>query len=130
MDRIGEHHVLAMPYFARINDQNIVTFVERVVGVADGDAEGESFLRALYGTTDRFRFCKYDGTIRKQYPGVGFSFDEGADVFVSPRPYPSWMLDDNFDWQAPVPYPQDGKKYVWDEATLGWVEFQTGGSLP
>lgn len=110
-----------MPYFARLSAENVVTFVERVVGVADGDAEGEAFLRALYGTTDRFRFCKYDGTQRKQYPGVGFTYDEAAQVFVAPRPYPSWTLDANYDWQPPVPHPDDGGSWRWDETTQSWV---------
>lgn len=110
-----------MPYFARLNAENVVTFVERVVGVADGDSEGEAFLRDLYKTTDRFRFCKYDGSVRKQYPGVGYTYDAGADVFISPRPFPSWTLDQNHDWQPPTPRPE-GSGWVWDEQSLSWVE--------
>ena len=110
-----------MPYFARLDENNVVLSVERVVGVADGDAEGEAFLRNIYGTTDRFRFCKYNGTVRKQYPGPGFTYDEAGDVFVQPRPYPSWTLDANHDWQAPVAKP-DGDYWAWDEASQSWTE--------
>jgi hypothetical protein len=108
-----------MPYFARLNSENVVIFVERVVGVADGDAEGEAFLQNLYGTTDRFRFCKYDGTQRKQYPGIGYTFDEINDVFLSRRPYPSWALDQNHDWQPPTPRPE-GEGWQWDEESQEW----------
>ena len=115
-----------MPYFARLNSENVVISVERVVGVVDGDAEGEAFLRGLYGTEDRFRFCKYDGSVRKLYPSVGCTFDEAANVFVRPQPYPSWTLDANNDWQAPVERPAGD--WRWDEPTLSWIEVtETGG---
>lgn len=110
-----------MPYFARLNDENIVTFVERVVGVPDGDAEGEAFLRGLYGTTDRFRFCKFDGTQRGRFPGVGYKWDDTAQVFIAPSPFPSWTLDENYEWQPPTPMPNDGQRWRWDETTLSWV---------
>lgn len=110
-----------MPYFARLNADNVVIFNERVVGVADGDAEGEAFLRDLYKTTDRFRFNKYDGSIRKKFAGIGDTFDEDADVFIRPRPYPSWTLDSNHDWQPPTPRPE-GDGWLWDEPSLSWVQ--------
>jgi len=110
-----------MPYFARLNSDNVVIFNERVNNVADGDAAGEAFLRALYGTTDRFRFNKYDGSIRKKFAGIGDTFDEGADVFIAPRPFASWMLDDNHDWQPPTPRPE-GDRWYWDEGSLSWKQ--------
>ena len=58
----------------------------------------------------------------KQYAGIGYTYDAQADVFITPQPYPSWVLDSNYDWVAPVPYPQDGKCYVWDESIINWVE--------
>ncbi len=69
--------------------------------------------------------CKrtsYHGNIRKQYAGIGYTFDETNDVFICPQPYPSWTLDSNFDWQAPVPYPTGGGMYEWDETNQTWVE--------
>ena len=53
---------------------------------------------------------------------------EDIDAFVAPQPYPSWVLDANAQWQAPVPYPTDGKMYGWDEATLSWVEAASPGA--
>ena len=59
---------------------------------------------------------------RKHYAGIGHTYDTGRDAFITPQPYPSWALDDNADWQAPVPMPDDGEMYSWDEDTLAWVE--------
>jgi hypothetical protein len=55
------------------------------------------------------------------YAGIGYRFDAQNKVFISPTPYPSWVLSDKFRWQAPVPIPQDGKLYTWDEPTVSWV---------
>jgi hypothetical protein len=61
--------------------------------------------------------------MRKNYAGIGFAYDALLDAFIPPKPYPSWLLDTQTClWDAPVPYPTDGKMYVWDEATLSWVE--------
>ena len=60
--------------------------------------------------------------MRKQFAGVGYTYDETADVFIAPKPFASWSLDENYDWQAPIEHPADGKQYLWDEANQGWVE--------
>jgi len=62
----------------------------------------------------------YNHNIRKQYAGIGFTYNSNADVFVAPQPFPSWTLDENHDWQAPVPMPEGS--YYWDEETLSWKE--------
>lgn len=60
---------------------------------------------------------------RKNYAGIGYSYDAVRDAFISPKPYPSWELnEDTCLWDAPTPYPTDGKQYTWDEATTSWVE--------
>jgi len=58
--------------------------------------------------------------IRKQYAGIGYRYDSNADVFIAPQPYPSWSLDENFDWQPPSPKPAEN--YYWDENSLTWCE--------
>jgi hypothetical protein len=64
-----------------------------------------------------------DDSIRKNYAGVGYSYDPQRDAFIPPQPYPSWLLnEDTCQWDAPIPYPEDNKAYSWDEATLGWKE--------
>jgi hypothetical protein len=63
--------------------------------------------------------------LRKNYAGIGFTYDEGRDAFISPKPFDSWLLDEETClWQSPVPYPTDGKDYDWDEQTLSWVEVE------
>ena len=65
-----------------------------------------------------------DGSQRKNTAVIGGTYDAGLDAFIAPQPYPSWTLDANAQWQAPVPKPADGKAYRWDEATLSWVEVE------
>lgn len=61
--------------------------------------------------------------LRKNYAGIGFTYDKVRDAFIPPKPFPSWVLnEDTCLWGAPIPYPQDGKRYQWDEAALNWVE--------
>jgi len=62
-------------------------------------------------------------TIVVQYASPNYFYDAVADVFISPKPFESWSLDENYDWQAPIDYPADGKDYLWDEANQAWVEF-------
>ena len=67
----------------------------------------------------------YNGNIRKQLAGIGYTYDSVKDKFINPSPFPSWVLDDNDDWTAPIPVPndvKDGKQYEWHEATKKWVE--------
>jgi len=59
--------------------------------------------------------------LRGNFAGVGYSYDATEDVFYAPQPYPSWSLDENWLWQAPIPMPTDDKLYVWDETTKTWV---------
>jgi hypothetical protein len=103
-----------MSHWAKI-DNNIV--VEVLVGPNYGD-EGEAFFNALGGTWVK---TSYNGNIRKNYAGVGYTYDEGRDAFIAPKPYNSWLLDeDTCRWQAPVPYPTDGLMYQWDEELTDW----------
>jgi hypothetical protein len=63
--------------------------------------------------------------LRKNYAGIGYSYDSTNDCFIAPKPYPSWLLDTTSClWQPPTPMPQDGKQYSWDEATTSWQEVE------
>ena len=112
-----------MAHYAFLDENNIVT--EVIVGrneteVVDGVSDWETY----YGNR-RGQVCKrtsYNGNVRKQFAGVGYTYDETADVFIAPKPFASWSLDENYDWQAPIAYPADGKDYLWDEANQVWVE--------
>ena len=100
-----------MNYFAEINNKNIVI---RVI-IANNidwciDNLGGDWIQT-----------KYDGSLRKQFGNIGYTYNANADVFITPQPFASWSLDENFDWQAPTPKPIEGRWY-WDEASLSWVE--------
>jgi hypothetical protein len=112
-----------MAHYAFLNENNIVT--EVIVGIDETELIEGLDTETRYGNF-RGQVCKrtsYNNNIRKQYAGIGYSYDPIADVFIAPQPYPSWSLDDNFDWQPPTPKP-DGL-FVWDENELNWIEIET-----
>jgi hypothetical protein len=116
-----------MAHFAKIDENNVVTQVVVVDNKDTADADGvekehigAAYLESVLGGT--WKQTSYHGNIRKNYAGIGYTYDADIDAFVAPKPYPSWVLDENAQWQAPVPMPDDGKMYSWDEATLSWVE--------
>tara|TARA_R110000824_G_scaffold222811_3_gene410621 strand:- start:357 stop:692 length:336 start_codon:yes stop_codon:yes gene_type:complete len=110
-----------MAYFAEINGDNIVT---RVVVVPDehDNEEGCDWCEEFFGGGTWVRTA-IDGSIRVNYAGPGYSYDEVNDVFVEPKPFPSWALDsDTFQWEPPTSHPNAGTPVYWDEDTLAWVE--------
>jgi hypothetical protein len=111
-----------MAHYAFLNDDNIVT--EVITGKDESELIDGLTPEEWYGNYRGQRCVRtsYNNNIRKQYAGVGYSYNETADVFVTPQPYPSWSLDENYDWQAPIDYPADGKHYSWDETNQVWVE--------
>jgi hypothetical protein len=117
-----------MAHFAQLDSNNVVTQVI-VVGNSDtADANGvekehigAAFCERLFG--GNWKQTSYNGSVRKNYAGVGFTYNAGLDAFVPPKPYASWVLNnDTALWDAPTPMPTDDKKYSWDEATTSWVE--------
>jgi hypothetical protein len=119
-----------MAHYAFLDENNIVT--EVIVGKNEGedgidweqwygDFRGQVCKRTSYNT--RGNVHANGGTpYRGNYAGIGYIYREDIDAFVIPQPFPSWTLNDNFVWQAPVPCPSDGKIYSWDEATASWIE--------
>jgi hypothetical protein len=116
-----------MAHFAQL-ENNIVT---QVIVVANQDIldengqeseqKGIDFCSNLLGGT--WKQTSYNGNIRKNYAGVGYTYDEGRDAFIAPKPYNSWLLDETkAQWKAPVNMPTDDKRYTWNEATTSWVE--------
>jgi len=109
-----------MAHFAEIDDNNIVT---RVLVVPDEqEHRGQEFLADDLNLGGTWIQTSYNNRIRKQFAGIGYKYDAQADVFVTPQPYPSWILNSNYDWVSPVPYPNDGELYLWDEDAQIWVE--------
>jgi hypothetical protein len=111
-----------MAHYAFLDAENIVT--EVITGKDETELIEGLSPEEWYGNY-RGQVCKrtsYNNNIRKQYAGIGYTYDVVADVFISPKPFDSWSLDENYDWQAPIDYPADGKRYSWDEANQVWVE--------
>ena len=116
-----------MAHFARI-ENNLVTQVivveNKDTSTPDGtevESIGVAFCQRLFG--GNWVKTSYNGNIRKNYAGIGFAYDSGRDAFIAPKPFNSWVLNENTcQWEAPTPMPTDGKMYSWDEATTSWVE--------
>jgi len=88
----------------------------------DSEPVGVAFCQSLFGSDTIWKQTSYNASFRKNYAGIGYTYDPILDAFIPPQPYPSWLLNTTTcQWQAPVPYPNDGKNYNWDEATLSWV---------
>jgi hypothetical protein len=124
-----------MAYMAQLDENNVVLQVLSVSNndcpdpAPDNEALGEAFLQSLPdlgGTAVRWKQTSYHNNFRKQYAGIGYTYDAEADVFVAPQPFPSWSLDENHDWQAPVAMPTEGGPYMWDEDTLTWLAVSAG----
>jgi hypothetical protein len=114
-----------MAHFAKL-ENNIVT---QVIVVDDNDTRdasgveiesiGQAFCTNLLG--GEWKQTSYSGKIRKHYAGIGYSYDGTLDAFIPPQPYPSWVLNDKFNWEAPVAYPPGGVMHTWDEALRDWI---------
>jgi len=107
-----------MAHWAELNVENKVI---RVLVTDNNDPNGDEghqwLLNNLGGNWVK---TSYNGNIRKQYAGAGYSYDPVNDVFIQPKPFESWVLDENFDWQAPVERPDNN--HYWDEESLSWIE--------
>jgi len=120
-----------MAHFAKIGSDNVVIRVHVLnneVIMKDGEedeATGVEFLQNLYKNTDTYIQTSYNSNFRKNYAGVGFTYDQTKDAFIAPQPFPSWELDeDTCRWQAPTARPDDDKMYGWDEASTSWKEIE------
>jgi hypothetical protein len=118
-----------MAHFAELDSNNVVLRVVVVDNKDTADAQGvekehigAAYLERLLGGT--WKQTSYNGNLRKNYAGAGYTYNADIDAFVAPKPFPSWTLDANAQWQAPVPMPQDGKMYSWDEASQVWAEVE------
>jgi len=119
-----------MAHFAKLDDGNVVLEVNVVsnetvnnLPFPESEPVGVAFLIDLSGGYTNWKQTSYNANFRKNYAGVGFTYDANLDAFIAPKPYPSWLLDTNTaQWRAPVPYPTDGKVYVWNEEIQSWVE--------
>jgi hypothetical protein len=121
-----------MAHFAKLDDNNIVLDVNVVsndvidnLPFPESEPVGIQFLTEWSGGYTNWKQTSYSASFRKNYAGIGYAYDSTLDAFISPKPYPSWLLNtQTCEWVAPVPYPNDGNLYNWDEATQSWIEVQ------
>ncbi len=118
-----------MAHFAQLDENNVVL---QVIVVHNNDcldengneseAVGVAFCQSLLD--GNWKQTSYNGNMRKNYAGIGYTWDGTG--FAAPQPFPSWSMNqESYLWEAPVPYPNDNKRYSWDEATTSWVELET-----
>ena len=127
-----------MAHYCKLDENNVVTQVIVVDNKDCADATGVekesigvAFCERLLGGT--WKQTSYNGSIRKNYAGLGYTYNADIDAFVPPKPFASWLLNESTaQWEAPVAMPEDSgtgeppKRYSWDEATTSWVEVEQG----
>lgn len=122
-----------MAHFAQLDEANVVTQVivvnnETIQNLPFPQSEpiGVEFCQSLFGASTNWKQTSYNATFRKNYAGIGFTYNQTRDAFIPQQPYLSWTLDEaTCRWEAPVPYPNDGNLYRWDEETLSWLQMNT-----
>lgn len=122
-----------MAHFAQLDSSNIVLRVDVVnnetidnLPFPQSEPVGVAFCKSLYGDDTIWVQTSYNANFRYNYAGMGFTYDPTAQpsgAFIPPPIFPSWVLNTNtYQWEAPIPYPNDGKTYYWDESTQSWVQ--------
>lgn len=117
-----------MAHFAQLNEDSIVMQVIVVhnnelldENNQESEEKGAAFCQNLFGGT--WLQTSYNGSIRKNYAAKGYFYNQALDAFVPPKPFPSWVLnEESCQWDAPTQKPQDDKIYNWDEPTTSWIE--------
>ena len=130
-----------MAHWAEIDENGIVVRV--TVGNDDGhdwliENIGGTWVKTSYNTVGGVHYTTDEEgnrvpsddqtkALRKNYAGIGFTYDEERDAFIPPQPFESWVLnEDTCLWEAPIPYPEDGEVYIWNEATEAWEQINNG----
>ena len=110
-----------MAHYAFLDENNIVT--EVITGIDETELIEGLDTETWYGNF-RNQTCKrtsYNGNIRKNYAGLGYTYDSQRNAFIPPKPFPSWQLNEEIClWESPTPYPTDGFTYLWNESNLAW----------
>ena len=121
-----------MAHFTQLDENNVVVQVIVVHNneliAPDGtesEYKGIEFCKSLFGANTRWVQTSYNGNFRRRYAGIGGSYDEARDAFLHAKPYLSWLLNETtLEWNSPIPYPSNGKRYVWNEETTSWVQVE------
>lgn len=117
-----------MAHFAKLDDNNKVLEVLvvnndiTIIGGVESEQAGIDFLTNLFGYS-KWKQTSYNANLRKNFAGIDYEYREDLDAFIPPKPFASWTLNESTClWEAPIPFPNDGKDYTWDEATTSWIE--------
>ena len=122
-----------MSHFAKVENGTVTQVIVAEQDVIDTGMFGSGWIQTSYNTRGGVHYNPETNepsedqsrSLRKNYAGVGYTYDSDRDAFIPPQPYDSWVLDEaSCLWAAPVAMPQDDKQYIWDEPTKSWVEFQ------
>jgi hypothetical protein len=118
-----------MAHFAELDENNVVL---RVIAVhnnelldngTESESKGITFCQSIFGIDTTWKQTSYNSTFRKNFAGEGFRYDAKRDAFISPKPYLSWVLNnDTCKWQAPFACPDNGRRYEWDDYTNNWMD--------
>jgi hypothetical protein len=118
-----------MAHFARIQDnvvqQVIVINNSELLDTNANEQEslGVAFCQSLFGASDVWTQTSYNSNLRKNFAGIGYTYDLARDSFIAPRPYASWVLNESTcRWEAPTPRPDEDHGYSWDESTTSWTQ--------
>jgi len=125
-----------MGHFAKVNNGKVEQVIVAEADFFNGfvDTSPGTWIQTSYNTRGGVHYDPVTGqpsadqskALRGNYAGIGYHYDAASDVFYAPQPFPSWVLSPlTFLWEAPTPYPTDGKVYQWDEPTTAWVEVPT-----
>jgi hypothetical protein len=121
-----------MAHFAQLDENNVVTQVivvandELLLDGVESETRGVIFCKSLFGEDTKWVQTSYNATIRKNYAGIGYTYNKDLDAFIAPQPFASWTLnEETARWEAPTPMPTDGKIYFWSEDDLTWLEVPT-----
>ena len=112
-----------MAHFAQIDENNLV--IKVLVVPDEHENDGQNYLENILGLPGRWVQTSYNDNIRANYAGIGYTYNEVADVFIPPQPYPSWNLNEFHKWEAPTPAPNEF--CFWDEEKMEWFDMSLGG---
>ena len=118
-----------MAHFAELDENNVVLRVivvhnsELMDNGIESEDKGIQFCQSIFGEDTVWKQTSYNGSFRKNYAGSGFTYDARRDAFLEPKPFDNWVLNNTTcKWEAPIAYPDDGRRHAWDDYTNTWVD--------
>jgi hypothetical protein len=119
-----------MAHFAKLDIDNtvieVITINNDVLDPTNEEGSGIAFCQSIYGQNTRWIQTSYNNSFRKRFAAIGYRYDFVRDAFIAPKPFNSWILnEETCQWNPPTPYPNDGKSYIWVEDDLNWQPIES-----